>query len=161
MEAITYTIIDGVPTLVTKTPEQAAAMGVKPGPVGLVGSGDFHQPRHNNLKRSVLITAKGLFHHAAGCPEYTLNIYPRDGYNELYSTNNPTVAMAGAVCILIVTSMFFFIYDFFVWRESSYGDDLLHAKRQFMRYVSHEGKLLAPALQTSCVGPCLFTNALT
>ncbi|KAL3940762.1 MAG: hypothetical protein SGARI_000848 [Bacillariaceae sp.] len=48
------------------------------------------------------------------------------------------LATIGAVCIILVTSLMFLAYDLFVRREFNARKELLEAKRQFCRFVSHE-----------------------
>ena len=65
------------------------------------------------------------------------------------STANPLAATIGAICILLVTTLFFFLYDFFVNRELTGKNETLDARRQFMRFVSHEVRILITVLDCS------------
>lgn len=69
---------------------------------------------------------------------YTLILYPNHELFKVYSTNNPTMFTVGVVAIIIVTSIFFFLYDFCVRQEFNEKRSVLEAKRLFVRYVSHE-----------------------
>jgi len=42
------------------------------------------------------------------------------------------------VAIILITSLFFFLYDFFVRQEFSAKKEMLEARRRFVRFVSHE-----------------------
>jgi signal transduction histidine kinase len=55
----------------------------------------------------------------------------------------------GAVCIIVFTSLLFFLYDFFVRQEFNEKRSVLEAKRQFVRYVSHE---VRTPLNSVCMG---------
>ena len=57
---------------------------------------------------------------------------------DVYSTNNPLVATIGSVAIILFTSLLFFLYDFLVRKEFNAKKELLEAKRQFVRFISHE-----------------------
>jgi signal transduction histidine kinase len=63
------------------------------------------------------------------------------------------IAMVGAVLIVFVTSLIFFVYDFVVRREFSANQELLEAKRKFMRFVSHE---VRTPLNAVCMGLTLL-----
>jgi signal transduction histidine kinase/CheY-like chemotaxis protein len=82
------------------------------------------------------LTDKSLY--TENSPTYQLCLYPTDELYEVYNTGNAVVATIGAVCIMLFTSLAFFLYDFFVRREFNAKKELLDAKRQFMRFVSHE-----------------------
>jgi len=70
--------------------------------------------------------------------DYTLCLYSTDEFVAVYSTNNPVSATIGSVLIIFFTSVVFFVYDAIVRREFCNKKELLEAKRQFMRFVSHE-----------------------
>ena len=50
--------------------------------------------------------------------------------------------MVGAVCIMLFTSALFLLYDFFVRQEFLSKQLIMQAKRNYVRYVSHEVRLL-------------------
>ena len=93
--------------------------------------------------------------------EYYMDLYSTNEFVEAYSTNNPATACIGAVLIIIGTSLLFFCYDYFVRREFQDKKKLLEAKRQFVRFVSHE---VRTPLNTVCMGLTLmqddFANVL-
>jgi signal transduction histidine kinase len=78
-----------------------------------------------------------------------LTLYPNDELFDVYSTNNPDVATAGSVCIIIFTSLLFILYDFFVRQEFNVRRSVLEAKRNFVRFVSHE---VRTPLNAVCMG---------
>jgi signal transduction histidine kinase/CheY-like chemotaxis protein len=119
------------------------------------GEGDLHQTSYDKYRRFCSLTATGLY--TENSPTYKLSLYPNDELYAVYSTNNPTVATIGAVCIILITSMVFFLYDFFVRREFHAKKELLRAKRQFMRFVSHE---VRTPLNSVCMGLTLIMEEL-
>lgn len=73
------------------------------------------------------------------CPNnYTLTLVPSNEFFDAFKTSSPTVSSVGAASIVIFTSLIFLMYDFFVRREFLTNKQILNAKRQFMRFVSHE-----------------------
>jgi signal transduction histidine kinase/ActR/RegA family two-component response regulator len=80
---------------------------------------------------------------------YRLSLYPNDDLFQVYSTHNPRLATFGVVAIVLAMSLVFFLYDFCVRREFHEKEDLLQAKRNFMRWVSHE---VRTPLNSVCMG---------
>ena len=77
---------------------------------------------------------EGLF--TENSPQYTLTFYPNEDFYEVYSTRNPWIAAFGSVAIFLLTGLLFFLYDYLVVREAKAKQELLAAKRNFMRFVS-------------------------
>ena len=100
------------------------------------GSGDIHNTQYEKLRQSISLTGSGFINDESS--EYILSIYPNAEFFDAYSTHNPRIAAIGAVCIIALTSVLFTLYDYFVRREFDAKKDMLNAKRQFMRFVSHE-----------------------
>jgi len=65
-------------------------------------------------------------------------LVPNDEFYKAYRTNSPTIAVIVVVSSILLTILVFFLYDFNVTREFNAKQDLLEARRQFMRFVSHE-----------------------
>jgi signal transduction histidine kinase/ActR/RegA family two-component response regulator len=119
------------------------------------GAGDFHQSKYDYLKQSIVLTGGGLY--TKNSPIYELELYPNDNFYDGYSTNNPMVATIAAVASILLISGFFFLYDFFVRREFLAKKNLLDAKRQFMRFVSHE---VRTPLNSVCMGLTVIQTEL-
>jgi hypothetical protein len=100
------------------------------------GVGDRHDRSYDAYMHSVSLSEDVMF--LAGPVPYTISIHPHTLFFKSYSTNNPRLATFGAVCIIIFTSFLFIMYDYCVRQEIYSKEELLQAKRQFMRYVSHE-----------------------
>jgi signal transduction histidine kinase len=86
-----------------------------------------------------------------------LTLYPNYELFEVYSTNNPAIATGGALCIVVFTCILFFMYDFFVRQEFNSKQAVLDAKRQFVRFVSHE---VRTPMNTVCMGLALLLNEI-
>ena len=80
---------------------------------------------------------------------YTLTLYPNPQFFATFSTFNPMIGLVGAVGIIILTSILFFLYDYFVQRELGSKDAIAKAKRQFVRFISHE---VRTPLNAVCMG---------
>jgi len=102
------------------------------------GEGDLHERAYDHYSRSTVLVGPGDGYFSKGSSSYTVYMYPTDEWFLVYGTSNPTVAMIGAISIIIFTSILFFLYDFFVRKEFSAKKELLEAKRKFVRFVSHE-----------------------
>lgn len=76
---------------------------------------------------------------------------------EVYGTQNPVIATVGSICIIIVTSVLFLVFDFFVRKEFSNKEHLLEAKRRYVRFVSHE---VRTPLNTVCMGSQLLQQEM-
>eukprot|EP00977_Amphora_coffeiformis_P006693 scaffold1465_cov179-Amphora_coffeaeformis.AAC.5 len=127
-ESFTYTIVDGVPTI--------------------RGYGDYHQTKYDSFRQSTQVTG-GDQQYSNSSPKYRLSLYPTDDFYDVYTTGNPKFATIGVVCVVVFMSIVFFLYDFFVRREFTEKDDLLSAKRNFVRFVSHE---VRTPLNAVCMG---------
>ncbi len=86
---------------------------------------------------------------------YYMDVYSNQDFYKAYSTNNARTACIGAVLIIVCTSLLFFFYDYFVRKEFHDKRKLLQAKRQFVRFVSHE---VRTPLNTVCMGLTLLQH---
>jgi len=134
-QVYTYTVVDGI--------------------ASVKGEGDLHDYSYTSYQRSSTLTGEGLFSDSSA--SYKLNLYPNEELFDLYSTNNPATATIGAVCIIIFTSLMFFLFDFFVRQEFREKRSVLEAKRKFVRFVSHE---VRTPLNTVCMGLRLMREEL-
>ena len=102
------------------------------------GAGDLHtdKPRFNKHRQSVSFIDETEF--TATSPQYILTLYPNEDFYTVYSTPNPWIASFGSAAIVLAMCLFFLLYDHFVVREVRTKQELLTAKRHFMRFVSHE-----------------------
>lgn len=100
----------------------------------------MHDPKYDEQALQISLNDPGQY--SVSSPNYTLTAYPNDELLEMYETGNPTIATVGSVCIILFTSVIFFLYDFFVRSEIQHKDSLFKARRQFVRFVSHEVRRL-------------------
>ena len=119
------------------------------------GEGDLHDSTYDEFGGSMVLLNQT--HLTADSVEYKMTFYPNDELDDMYRTNNPTVATIGAVVIMLFTAALFFLYDFFVRNEFRSKSNLLTAKRQFVRYVSHE---VRTPLNSVCMGLTLLQEEI-
>merc|ERR1712176_244663 len=62
-----------------------------------------------------------------------------------------------AILVMLLTSALFIAYDYYVRQEFNAKNQLLEAKRRFVRFVSHE---VRTPLNTVCMGLTLLENDL-
>lgn len=101
-----------------------------------MGKGDLHDPKYDDFKTSAMLLDPTTM--AAGSARYTTTCYPNDDFIATYSDGRPLTISLAAVGIIIFVSVLFFVYDRCVKVEFDTKKDLLEAKRQFVRFVSHE-----------------------
>ena len=85
---------------------------------------------------TIKLTGENAF--VAGSPEYIISLYPNSAFEDSFDTNVPELATTGAILVVVLTSLFFLFYDCVMVRKVHHQTALLQAKRQFMRFVSHE-----------------------
>lgn len=121
---------------VVETKDSAASFRMEGGQAIYKGDTDLHDPKYDDMAQS-----KKLFQGSNltdGSISYDITCYPTQEYYEEFITEPPLAAIIGGVLVVLLTCVCFFVYDFFVRRESNSKKELLKAKRQFVRFVSHE-----------------------
>mmetsp|Transcript_10480 Transcript_10480/g.30652 ORF Transcript_10480/g.30652 Transcript_10480/m.30652 type:complete len:929 (+) Transcript_10480:192-2978(+) len=73
-----------------------------------------------------------------GSISYDMSCFPTNVFYDDYMTEKSLTTIIVGVVILVGLCVCFFLYDFWVRREFRAKKDLLKAKRQFVRFVSHE-----------------------
>ncbi len=101
-----------------------------------IGEGDLHDPKYDEFKTEAILLDPDTM--AAGSAKYTTTCYPTDVFVDSYKTMKPLAISLSAVAIIFFVSALFFIYDSCVRHEFDEKKELLEAKRQFVRFVSHE-----------------------
>jgi len=97
-----------------------------------LGQSDYHDPGMTDYaKKTTLSSFSGII-------QYELIIYPTTNFFSVYTTKSPVIALVSAIVAVVFTTFLFLVYDLFVRREFVARHNLLQAKRQFMRFVSHE-----------------------
>jgi hypothetical protein len=136
---------------VLRTENYAHTYHIEQGEVIYEGPGDLHEP-DALYKASATINPNYFSNFTV---EYILEIYSTDEFVSSYGTNNPKLACIGAVGIIVFTSLLFFLYDATVRKEFHSKRNLFEAKRQFVRFVSHE---VRTPLNTVCMGLTLMQD---
>jgi signal transduction histidine kinase/CheY-like chemotaxis protein len=128
---------------------------VHKGEATLLGEGDHHLEKFDDYALELELTPMNLF--ANSSASYTMTVYPTEELYEVYSTRNPAMASMGAVVTIVFTSVLFLLYDLFVRREFNAKQQLLEAKRKFVRFVSHE---VRTPLNSVCMGIALLKDEM-
>jgi len=115
----------------------------------------LHDSNFDEYAQEVVLSGPGLY--SSFTPTYTLAAYPNDALFEVYETNNPSIAAVGSLCIILFVSIIFFLYDYFVRSEFHHKEALSQARRQFVRFISHE---VRTPLSAVCMGLQLWRDEL-
>jgi len=116
--------------------EQVFTYTLRDGSGVFLGEGDLHDTNYDEYEESTVMLEEGTM--SASSENYSIRCYPNSKFAETYDTNAPKTAAWGAVAIIAFVSALFFVYDRFVRKEFNARKELLEAKRQFVRFVSHE-----------------------
>ena len=100
------------------------------------GEGDLHDGKYNEFEMKTDLFDPNTMSQSS--VQYHCACYPNDNFGAIYATNAPFVAAMGAVSIIFFVSALFFLYDRCVRKEFNARKELLEAKRQFVRFISHE-----------------------
>ena len=111
------------------------------------GEGDLHDEAFARFGQTIPLNSPGIY--SISSPNYTLSLYPTQDFFDVYATENPLGATVGAVCIVVLTACVFFLYDFFVRKEFHHKEAMDKAKRDFVRFISHE---VRTPLNAVCMG---------
>ena len=149
-----FTGVDNGVECVLETDTQIYTYSIQKGAARLKGEGDLHDRKFHKYGKSTRLT-EDLF--SSSSASYKLTLYPTSQEFDSYSTANPTIATVGAVLIILMTSMLFFLYDMAVHKEFDAKSELLEAKRQFVRFISHE---VRTPLSSVCMGLTLLKEEL-
>jgi len=101
------------------------------------GDQDIHDTAYDNkaTNSTKLFQGSNL---TEGSISYDMTCYPTDEFYQQYHTETSLPVLIGAVVVVFCLCVCFFLYDFLVRREFKSKKELLKAKRQFVRFVSHE-----------------------
>jgi signal transduction histidine kinase len=78
------------------------------------------------------------FDNFEGSTLYSVSVYPTDEFSAQFHTMGPIYAGVGAGCIIIITSLIFLLYDYFMNRNAIEKELINNTKRLFVRFISHE-----------------------
>lgn len=130
------------------------------GEVFFLGRGDHHDSRYSGYGRMMLVCGheddddEGL---ASGSPVFKVWLYPTQEMEGSYRSLVPLVAILVGIGAVLLTSVVFLVYDYFVKEETLYTLRVLETKRKFVRFISHE---LRTPLNTVCMGLDLLASDL-
>ena len=116
----------------------------------------MHDRNFDEYANSVVLSEPG--EHSTSSPRYTLTAYPNEDLFAIYETHNPVIATIGAVCIIVFTSILFFLYDYLVRTEFNHKESISRARSQFVRFISHE---VRTPLNAVCMGLQLLNDEVT
>ncbi len=110
------------------------------GVVKYLGKGDLHESDFDTQRYVFDVThPNDGFSLLTSTPlTYTLTLYPTKVWIDLYSNSIPAIVCGVAVGLVVFTSIIFSLYDYLINRNVNEKENILHAKRQFVRYISHE-----------------------
>jgi hypothetical protein len=120
--------------LVIDTGATTKTFRFKPSGVRMVGNGDFHDPKFDDLRITLELSISGS---TMSLYNYTLSFYPTQDFYDEYHTNTPFYVCLFALLVVLVTSLSYLIYDFFAKRESHEQTRILEAKQSYVRFISH------------------------
>lgn len=146
--------VSGIDAVIS-SPAHTYTYVITNGIVEFVGKGNLYDGSHEKHKQTIILSDNDI--NADGSPTYILALSPNDDFFQVYETKNPWVASIGSVLVIVITSLCFFLYDLFVRQEFHAKRELLEARRQFMRFVSHE---VRTPLNAVCMGLELVQNEL-
>jgi len=98
--------------------------------------GDIHDAKFDQYRRAINLTDTESYSDFSA--DYQLELYPSEEFFDIYRTNNPLYAAIGAFLCIVLTTIAFLLYDFYVRKDFNSKRELLEAKRKFVRFISHE-----------------------
>jgi len=150
LQDVFATSVSGVDCVLETDQGTKYSYRIENGKVVAVGFGDYQSSKYEDYRRSIQISAN---EYTRSSPSYTWNLYPSDELYQSYKYVDPILAALSATSILVLTSIVFIAYDQCVRRVLSSKKELLHARRGFVRYISHE---VRTPLNAVCMGLCLL-----
>lgn len=125
-----------------ETETRAVSYSIVNGRAELIDKGNHISEEHKHLQKQIeLAEPVELFSTDDGSnvtKTLLFSLVPNDDFYEGYQTNGPVIAAVVVVCSIVLTILVFFLYDHNVRQEFNAKQHLLEARRQFMRFVSHE-----------------------
>jgi len=159
--------VNGVHCVITSGSGVSYTYLITAGEASLIGAGDLHQAKFDERVQMMDLTDSNGGHHdhemhtnemhGTSSFSITLKIYPTEAFMETYRTPNPLIATIIIVCMMIILTVVFCLYDWYVRNEFHFKNELLEAKRNFIRFVSHE---VRTPLNAVCMGLMLMREEL-
>merc|ERR1712159_713157 len=123
-----------------------------------MGEGDQHDSKFDSQIQSVLLTNNeeaDLYSESSF--QFVLKLYPTEEFVAIYRSKNPLYGALLIAFVMIFLIVIFFLYDWYVRGEFTFKNELLEAKRNFIRFVSHE---VRTPLNAVCMGLMLMREEL-
>mmetsp|Transcript_331 Transcript_331/g.616 ORF Transcript_331/g.616 Transcript_331/m.616 type:complete len:888 (+) Transcript_331:132-2795(+) len=146
--------IEGI-DCVLKAGEFQYTFSFKDGEAVFKGAGDMHDEEYSSERHSSTLSLNSSTELYV---PYQLDIYPRDSFYSIYNTDVPLIMCVSGVSVILFTSAIFFLYDYFVEANSAAQENILSAKRRYVRFISHE---VRTPMNTVCMGLKLLENGIT
>jgi signal transduction histidine kinase/CheY-like chemotaxis protein len=127
--------VEGIDCIVD-TKFSSASYRMKDGQAWYQGDQDVHDSKFQGMGRSAaLFQGSNL---TDGSISYDITCYPTDEFYKEFESSRPVGLTIGAAVLVACLCICFFLYDYLVRQEFQSKKALLKAKRQFVRFVSHE-----------------------
>lgn len=134
--------VTGIDCVIESSTNDQFSYSIRNGHPMYTGFGDFHRGGvDGDLTLEVSLTDQQPNNDAS--VNFRVTFYPSREFYQAYASRNPVVAMLGSVAIMAFTSFLFFLYDCSVRKDMLKNQSVLEAKRNFMRFVSHEVRYVA------------------
>jgi hypothetical protein len=114
-------------------------------------SGDYHDRRYDHMRRRYELSIAG------STKKYSLTFYPTQEFYDSYHTDTPLIVSIVSLLLVLIASMIFLTYDYFVNRESTEQARVLEAKQTYVRFISHVTKPLSPSPSISLLSSPLLS----
>jgi signal transduction histidine kinase/CheY-like chemotaxis protein len=123
-----------------ETQTRSVSYTIVNGQVQYVGEGVIYDSRYKNQMLTKELLDSELFssNNSTTPRSIKFHLIPNEGFYHTYYTSNAIRATLVVVFSVLGTMLIFFLYDFSVRKEFHANGELLEARRQFMRFVSHE-----------------------
>jgi hypothetical protein len=100
--------------------------------VGFKGSGDVHDPRFDMYRRQYNAFSND------GYSAYSVVFYPNASYFPSFLVIGPIVGCVVTVVFILLCTLCFAAYNFYMNRQLLQKQEALDSKRSFVRFISHE-----------------------
>jgi len=127
--------------IIVSSGSQYYSYEVEDGQLYFLGSGDLHDRKFNDQRRSIDLksTLGGDVQFTTDAQtDFTIAFYPTQDYENSFRTSMPWVYCFTVTGIVVFLSGIFFIYDHIMLRNSNEQRAVLETKRRFVRFISHE-----------------------
>ena len=126
--------------IVLGTDTTLSTFAMRNGEISVKGDGDMHDEDFERFGRKFLLNDFDA--------QYSLYYYPTRGYYSSFQTFGPTYAGVAVFCVIMMLNIVLAVFQYHLAKLSK--DKV---KRQFIRFVSHEGTILS---YMHCVHPLSY-----